>query len=221
MTFQVVGEGSFAVQPFNLFGFSGGQQDGGFEGPWLFFTTDAPCETCQTCNTTDPCEGGGGGQQGPPVARLLLSPAKAYRHVHGPITVTALALDANSAPVSGAQVVLATYGDCEPRINQGNATTTAAGEATCTFMSTEPGAVSVVAATVNTQGLPVVSNPSHIIFFEEHHDIEEREDDYYKRGDEYHGDDYYHNRWAARQWPCQFGTAWLLQASVPMLPFMP
>jgi len=177
-TFRVDGDGAIGVQPFEIYS-TGNEFSGGFDGPYLFVNTD--------------CQSGGGGQPvGSPVSKLLLLPAKAYRHVHDPITVTAIALDANKAPVPNAQVVLAAYGDCEPWVNQGNATTNAAGQASFTIMSTKPGAVSVVAASVNTQGLPVVSYASHILFFEDHHYIDEREEQYYKGGDEPRdGEDYY------------------------------
>lgn len=52
----------------------------------------------------------------------------------------------------------------------------------------QPGALSLVAAMVDSQGLPVVSHPSHVIFFDEHSYIDKREEDYY-RG---HGDRWVH-----------------------------
>jgi len=119
------------------------------------------------------------------VSKLLLLPGKAYRHIHDPITVTALALDANKAPIANASVVLAVYGDCDPWVSQTNYTTDAAGQATFTIKSMKPGALSVVAAMVDSNGLPVVSYPAHIIYFDEHSYIDEREEQYYGHG---HGD---------------------------------
>jgi len=123
---------------------------------------------------------------GSPVASIVLLPTKAYRHVHDPITVTAIALDANKAPIANASVVLAVYGDCDPWVSQTNYTTNAAGQAFFTIKSMKAGALSVVAAMVDRRGLPVVSYPSHIIYFNEHSYIDEREEQYYGSD---HGDD--------------------------------
>jgi len=124
----------------------------------------------------------------PAVAKVVLLPAKAYRHVHDPITVSATALDANNAPIANASVVLAVYGDCDPWVSRLNYTTNAAGQAFFTIMSTQPGAVSVVAAMVDSNGLPVLSLASHVIFFEEHSYIDEREEQYFGRHGHAHGD---------------------------------
>jgi len=102
---------------------------------------------------------------GSPVAKLQLSPAKSYRHCDDTITLSALAVDVNGAPVANATVTFAAYGDCVPSNKQISAVTDASGIAIITMWSEEPGAVSVVAATVNTQGFPVLSQPAltHIL----------------------------------------------------------
>jgi len=119
---------------------------------------------------------------GSPVAKLLLSPAKAYRHCDDTITLSALAVDANSAPVANATVAFAAYGDCVPTTKQVSAVTDKSGIAIITMLSSEPGAVSVVAATVNTQGVPVLSQPAHVFFFNERHHADERERKYFGEG---------------------------------------
>jgi len=89
--------------------------------------------------------------------------------------------------VVNATVAFAAYGDCVPTTQQVSAVTAdASGIATITMLSHEPGAVSVVAATVNTQGAPVLSQPSHIFFFNERHHADEREREYF--GDKYDGE---------------------------------
>jgi len=125
------------------------------------------------------------------VSKLLVLPAKAYRHVHDPITVTAIALNANHTPIANASVVLAVYGDCDPLVSRSNYTTNAAGQATFTIISTKPGALSAVAALVDSKGLPVVSYPAHIIYFDEHSYIDEREEQYYGPNHHKHNDDGY------------------------------
>lgn len=55
---------------------------------------------------------------GSPVSKLLLLPAKAYRHVHDSITLTAIATNDTGAPVPNAQVVFAVHGDCDPWVDK-------------------------------------------------------------------------------------------------------
>lgn len=115
----------------------------------------------------------------PDVAKLLLYPHKAYRHVHDPVTLTVKALDANGLPVANASVTFAAFGDCEPIADTAVKTTNAEGLYSGVWSSSKPGAVAVVAASVNAQGVVVLSDPSHIIFFEDHGYVEDREPKYY------------------------------------------
>jgi hypothetical protein len=115
----------------------------------------------------------------PQVAKLLLYPTKAYRHVHDSITLTAKAVDAAGLPVFNASVSFATFGDCKPTLDSLVRHTDAEGVARVILKSHQPGAVAVVAAAVNDQGLAVLSQPSHVIFYEEHRYVEEREPAYY------------------------------------------
>lgn len=117
-----------------------------------------------------------------PIAKLKLVPTKAYRHCGDPITLTALAVDANNAPVPNAKVAFSTFGDCDPTTDKPIQTTNANGIATVTLMSHEPGAASVVAAGVDANGGPVLSDASHIFYYVERHHADERERDYYYRG---------------------------------------
>jgi len=121
----------------------------------------------------------GGGGVGSHVARLLLAPTKSYRHCDDAITLQAYALDTNNAPVVNATVAIAVYGDCEPTTQHVSGTTDEHGIATLTLLSKEPGVVSVMAAAVNSQGAPVLSQPSHVFFFNERHHAEEREREYF------------------------------------------
>lgn len=112
-----------------------------------------------------------------PVAKLLLSPTKAYRRCGDPVTLTALALDANHAPVPGVNISFAVYGDCAPEYSRPELTGVS-GKTTVTIASREPGAVAVVAATQGPAGT-VFSHPSHVVFFEEHSYVDRREHEYY------------------------------------------
>lgn len=127
----------------------------------------------------------------PAVASLLLYPSKAYRHVHDSITLTAKALDASGQPVANAPVSFATFGDCKPTLDTVVRNTNAAGYASVTLQSNKPGAVAVVAAAVNDQGVAVLSQPSHVFFYEEHRYVEEREPKYY--GGHHHSGDGHHH----------------------------
>jgi hypothetical protein len=115
----------------------------------------------------------------PPVSQLLLLPSKAYRKTHDSITLTAKALDSAGTPVVNASVSFATFGDCKPVLDTVVRNTNAAGTAGVTLKSHQPGAVAVVAAAANEQGVAVLSQPAHVIFYEEHHYVEEREPKYY------------------------------------------
>lgn len=129
----------------------------------------------------------------PPVVKLLLRPTKAYRHCHDPITLTAQAMDAAGLPVANASVTFATFGDCKPIADTVVGSTDAAGMVSVTLSSDKPGAVAVVAAAANAQGVAVLSDPSNVIFFEEHRYVEDREPEYYG-GDRYLHDDEPHGR---------------------------
>jgi len=125
----------------------------------------------------------------PPVAKLLLHPTKAYRLCDDPITLTAQALDAASLPVANATVTFAIFGDCKPTADTDDSTTNAAGMVSVTLRSDTPGAVAVVAAAANAQGVAVLSDPSNVIFFDEHRYVEDRESDYYGGDHHLHDDD--------------------------------
>lgn len=118
----------------------------------------------------------------PPVAKLLLRPAKAYRRVHDSITLTAQALDTNDKPVVNAAVSFSSFGDCQPIQSTGVGTTDAAGLLSLTLTSSEPGALAVVAAAVNAEGVAVLSDASHVIFFDTRRYVEDREPEYYDHG---------------------------------------
>lgn len=121
----------------------------------------------------------------PPVAKLKLVPSKAYRHVDDPITISALAVDANNAPVPDAKVTFSVLGDCEPRADTAVKTTSATGIAMVTVIASRPGVVTALASGVDANGAPVVSQEAaHVEYFEERHYgerhyEEDRERDYY------------------------------------------
>jgi hypothetical protein len=114
------------------------------------------------------------------VAKLLLTPHKARRHVHEHIAVTAVALDANNTAVAGALVAFSAFGDCQPLVHPSAAVTNDKGWATVHLTSHEPGAVAVVAAAAGANSIAVISPPSHIIWVDEEHHADEREG-YYGR----------------------------------------
>jgi hypothetical protein len=128
-------------------------------------------------------EGGGGGNVGgPPISKLKLIPSKAYRHCHDPITLSALATDASGAPVAGAKVAFSAFGDCHPDTDKAVKTTGSNGIATITLNSHVPGVESVVAAGVDANGAPVLSDAAHVHFYIERHHAEDRERGYYHNG---------------------------------------
>jgi hypothetical protein len=126
--------------------------------------------------------GGGGIVGGPAITKLTLIPSKAYRRCHDPITLSALATDAAGAPVAGAKVAFSAFGDCHPDSDKAVKTTGASGIATITLNSHVPGVESVVAAGVEANGAPVLSDAAHVHFYIERHHAESRERQYYGRG---------------------------------------
>ena len=169
-SFIVQGEGPVVVQANSIYD-SNGRYGGAIprdQGAYIFFNTGSNCNPASSVTT------------------LKLRPAKAYRHTHDSITLTAVARDINGTPVRGATVVFAVHGDCHPRTTQPNSVVTnGAGEAFFKVVADEPGAVTVVAATLGASGIPVVSEASVIFFFtHHHHHREEREKRFYARCEE-------------------------------------
>jgi hypothetical protein len=122
-----------------------------------------------------------------PVSKLKLVPSKAYRHVGDPITITALALDANNGPVPNAEVAFSVSGNCEPTTDTLLKTTSATGIATVTVTARRPGVVTVVASGVGASGSPLVAQEAaHVEFFEERHSRERHYEEHMER-DYYHG----------------------------------
>jgi hypothetical protein len=122
-----------------------------------------------------------------PVSKLKLVPSKAYRHVDDPITITALALDANNAPVPNADVAFSVSGDCEPTTDTLLKTTSATGTATVTVTARRPGFVTVVASGVGASGSPLLAQEAaHVEFFEDRHSRERHYEEHMQR-DYYHG----------------------------------
>lgn len=166
-SFTVTGDGPIAVQANAITDTAGVPKQGEIprsQAAYRFFNTGSQCNTGGT------------------VASLKLHPAKAYRHIHDSITLTATALDANGTQVQGATVVFAVHGDCHPRTTQPpRVVTDAAGRATFRVAADKPGAVTVVAATLGANGVPVVSESSVVFFFADHHSRDERERRFYER----------------------------------------
>jgi hypothetical protein len=113
------------------------------------------------------------------VAELLLSPAKAYRRCHDPITVVALALNASGRGVAGAKLAFSVQGD-DKSSQQVVKTTDATGRASFTIYGDKPEAITVVAAAVGADGAPVLSQPSNLFFFEERQHVDHSERNYYE-----------------------------------------
>jgi hypothetical protein len=139
------------------------------EGPALIYVTSAgkipsvyPVHQAAFLLINTEC----GGAIGAPVSKLKLIPSKAYRHCDDPLTITALAVDANNDPVSGANVAFSVFGDCHPAGEKIVKTTAANGIASITVESHVPGVDSIVAA-VDVNGAPVLSDPAHVHYFEE------------------------------------------------------
>lgn len=103
-----------------------------------------------------------------PVASIKLTPHKARRHCGDPLTITAVAKDANGAPVAGAKVTCLAHGDCHPTNPLATATTDANGVAIYTLSANEPGIAVVVASGVDATGAAVLSNVVHV-YYEGHH----------------------------------------------------
>lgn len=122
------------------------------------------------------------------VAELKLRPFIVYRHIHDPVTVTAMAFGADGLPVANATVAFAVYGECQ-NINDGMVKTADAnGFVEVTLTSVAPGAVIVVAAAVNDQRVAVLSDPVRVFFVDDYSNYvreKEREDDSF--GEEYDG----------------------------------
>lgn len=114
----------------------------------------------------------------PTVVKVLLAPAKAYRRCGDPITFTATAYNTQGAAVPSVNVGFAVFGDCSPEYDTKSALTNAAGSVSVKVSSHKPCAVAVVAAVSTSSGV-VFSAPSHVIYFEEHEDLDRRERDYY------------------------------------------
>lgn len=112
---------------------------------------------------------------------LALLPHKAYRHVHDGIALTAIAYDASNQPVKGANVTFALEGGCDPRVDRMTATTDVTGVATVTVVAHKPGALTVRAAATGSGGVPVLSQTSNIIYFDDHHDADDTERRYWER----------------------------------------
>lgn len=110
------------------------------------------------------------------VAKLILAPIKAYRHISDPVTVKAGVLDRSGNPVPYAKVVFSAIGDCEPTVSQVAKVTDALGVASITVVPRKPGVATVVAAGVDANGIPVMaSDASHIFYFDDHHHTDEME----------------------------------------------
>lgn len=118
----------------------------------------------------------------PRVAKLLLQPHKSYRRCGHPVTVTAFALDKNNAPVAGAAVSFAVYGDCDPEYAPSKHTD-GFGKAQVKVSSHKSGVVAVVAA-VNSAatGSVITTEPVHIVFYDEHSHADRREQEYFGGG---------------------------------------
>lgn len=115
-----------------------------------------------------------------PVTTLRLKPAKLRRRCGEPATITAVARDDIGAPVANATVTFFAEGDCNPYNPYQVRTTDSNGHATFTFGADEPGAASVVATAVGADGVPVLSDVSHVYFVERQHGDEwERQRDSY------------------------------------------
>jgi hypothetical protein len=124
------------------------------------------------------------GVPGTPITSLKLVPYKAYRRLDDPITINAVAVDANNDPVAGAKVVYSVAGDCKPETLGGESvvTTVSMGVAAITVSGREPGMISVVAAGVNVNREPGVTKASHIFHCDDRRHADEREREYYRRG---------------------------------------
>lgn len=123
----------------------------------------------------------------PAVSKVQLAPLKAYRHVHDAISLTARVTDALGAPVSGAKLAFAVFGNCAPSADNAVKTTGADGTATVTLAASRPGVVSVVAASLDVTGTPMLLDHSHVFYyFSERHHAEERERQYFGQGDGCH-----------------------------------
>jgi hypothetical protein len=85
--------------------------------------------------------------------------------------------------VAGVNVTLAVYGDCAPdyvpfKLTDSNS------RVQVDLLSHKPGAVAVVAAVNSINGIIIISEPAHVIFFEEHGYADRREREYFgDRGD--------------------------------------
>lgn len=169
-SFTVLDVGLIVVQANAITDTSGGELNGVIartQGAYILVNTRSECN-CTDCNTSGS------------VATLKLRPAKAYRHFHDPITLTAVARDMSGTPVQGATVVFAVHGDCLHRTTQPpSVVTNAAGEAPFKLVADESGAVTVVAAALGANGAIIMSEASVIFFYTHHRHREERERRYY------------------------------------------
>lgn len=100
------------------------------------------------------------------IGEVLLLPRKAVRHVHQPVTVTAVVLAPNGLPLSGVTVAFSMFGDCHPmpHLQPAVAVTDAKGWAATTVRSAVPGSVSVVATAQVPGGAVLQSAATHLEF---------------------------------------------------------
>lgn len=113
----------------------------------------------------------------PPVAKLVLEPAKVYRRCNDPLELTVTALNSTGGPVPGVNVSFALFGDCSPDYTS-TALTDSTGKARVSVDSKTPGALVVLAAANGPAGI-VTSNAAHVFFFEDHGYLDKREREFY------------------------------------------
>jgi hypothetical protein len=116
---------------------------------------------------------------------VLLLPRKAVRHVHQPVTVTAVVLAPNRQPLSGVTVAFSMFGNRHPvpQLQPAVAVTDDKGWATTTVRSTAPGGVSIVATAQAPGGGAVLQSAATHLEFVGH--------EYGSRGGSYDGDSHY------------------------------
>jgi hypothetical protein len=97
---------------------------------------------------------------------VLLLPREAVRHVHQPVTVTAVVLAPNRLPLSGVTVAFSIFGNRHPmpQLQPAMAVTDDKGWAATTVRSAAPGSVSIVATAQAPNGAMLESAATHLEF---------------------------------------------------------
>jgi hypothetical protein len=100
----------------------------------------------------------------PNFVAIKLTPLSGNYHPHEPITLTALVMDANNAPVPGITANFGIWGNCriEPPHTLRTAVTDARGIATITVHALHKGRIAVIAAARNSAASVVNSEPARL-----------------------------------------------------------